>query len=141
MSITAAECKKKALEWYEHFWKFDPTNPDYLALVDPNIVYRVDHNVFNGPEGIATILKMAKFLYPTGQTREFTSVIAEGNEVSTEITVRAVTNKGTDYENFYAVHFKFNDDGTIAEIFEHPDSAYCLEMFSYDGFQEYMATP
>ncbi len=141
MAKTTAELKKLAVEWYEHFWNFDPTKPEYVNLVDPNIVYRVDHNVYNGVEGIATILKMAKFLYPTGQHREFTSIIGEGNEVSTEITVTAVTNKGVDYENYYAVHFRFNDEGQITEIFEHPDSAYCLDTFSYDGFMEYMAQP
>ncbi len=141
MSITTAECKEKALGWYEQFWKFDPTKQESLDWVDPNIVYRVNHDVFEGPNGVALILKMARFLYPTGQTREFTSVIAEGNEVSTEITVRAVTNSGADYENYYAVHFKFNDEGKIIEIFEHPDSTYCDNKFSYDGLQEYLATP
>ncbi len=141
MSITAAECKKRALEWYEYFWIFDPENPEHLALVNPDIKYRVDHNVYEGVAGIATVLKMAKFLYPTGQTRNITSAIAEGNEAALEITVTAVTNKGVDYENFYGVHFKFDDEGRIVEIFEHPDSVYCQEMFSYDGFMEYMAQP
>ncbi len=141
MSITAAECKKKALEWYDTFWVFDPSNPEHLAKVDPNILYKVDHNVYEGVAGICTVLKMAQFLYPTGQERNYTSAIAEGNEVALEITVTAVTNKGEDYENFYGVHFRFNDDGTIAEIFEHPDSVYCMEKFSYDGFMEYMETP
>lgn len=122
-----------ATEWFDAFGTFDPAQ--YEHLVEPDAYYKVGHDEYFGREGFGTIAKIAKFLYPTGANIQVTDMIACGNKVATRVTTRAVTNMGVAYENYYAVHFVFSDDGRIAELYEFLDTAYCHEKFSFEGME------
>ena len=124
-------------EFYDAFLTFDPAQ--YEHLVEPDAYYEVGHNQFHGHEGVRTVAKMARFLYPNGLRMEIQDMIVEGNKVAMRITTRAVTNKGEDYENFYSVHLLISDSGRIAEVYEFLDSAYANEKFSHDGLEAALA--
>ena len=135
---TAERHRKLVREYYESFCTFDPAQ--YEHLVEADAYYEVGHNQYHGHEGFRTVAKMARFLYPNGLQMEIKDMIVEGNKVATRITTRAVTNKGEDYENYYAVHFLISDDGRIAELYEFTDTAYAHQKFSYDGFEAMLAS-
>lgn len=98
------------------------------------------HSEYHGHEGFRTVSKIAKFLYPNGSNLEIRDTIVEGNKVAAKVTVRAITNKGEDYENYYAVHFLISDQDRVAELYEFPDTAYALEKFSHDGLEALLAS-
>lgn len=128
--------KKLSIEWLDNFRKY--SLDDFKAHVVPEALYRVGHDVFQGPEGFAQVAKTARFLYPNGLHEEYTSIMVDGNRVAIEVVVTAVTNKDEDYENFYVVTFLYTDDYLVSYVGEYPDSAYCLQKFSYEGLEEYM---
>lgn len=124
-------------DWYDLFCTFDPAK--YEHMVEPGAYYKVAHDEYRGLEGFRTVAKIASFLYPNGINFEITDMIVEGNKVAVRITTRAITNKGEDYENFYAVHLLISDSDRIAELYEFPDTAYALEKFSHDGLEAVLA--
>ncbi|MCS5721826.1 nuclear transport factor 2 family protein [Herbiconiux sp. CPCC 203407] len=134
--ITDIDVKSRqlAMQFYDYFCTFDPAV--YEHLVEPDAYYKVGHAEYFGHEGFANVAKVAKFVYPNGLTPEITDVIVEGYKVALKVTTRAVTNKGLDYENFYAVHFRFSENGKVAELNEFPDTAYALEKFSHEGIED-----
>ena len=129
--------RKLVREWFDLFCTFDAAR--YEVMVEPDAYYKVAHSEFHGREGFGTVAKMARFLYPNGLKFEITDMVAEGNKVATRVTTRAVTNKGEDYENYYAVHFLISEDGRIAELYEFTDTAYAHEKFSHDGLEAALA--
>ncbi|RXZ68076.1 nuclear transport factor 2 family protein [Agromyces albus] len=133
-----AKSRELALHFYDYFCTFDPAV--YEHLVEPDAYYKVGHEEYFGHEGFATVAKVAKFLYPNGLEPEITDIIVEGYKVALKVTTRAVTNAGLDYENFYAVHFRFSEAGRVAELNEFPDTAYALQKFSQEGIEELFAS-
>ena len=134
----ASHYRKLVQDWYDIFCTFEPEK--YEHLVEPDAYYKVGHDEHRGHEGFATIAKMSRFLYPNGMKFEITDSIVEGNKVAVQITTRAVTNKGEDYENYYSVHLHFSEEDRIAELYEFTDMAYALQKFSLEGFEEYLAS-
>ncbi|MCS5721832.1 hypothetical protein N1028_15795 [Herbiconiux sp. CPCC 203407] len=130
--------RELALHFYDHYLTLDPAV--YEPIVEPDAYYKVGHTEYFGHEGFATVVKSIKFLYPNGLTPEITDIIVDGYKVALKVTTRAVTNAGLDYENFYAVHFRFSENGKVAELYEFLDSAYANEKFSYEGFVEALSS-
>lgn len=133
----ASHYRKLVQDWYDLFCTFEPEK--YEHMVEPDAYYKVAHDEYHGREGFATIAKIARFLYPNGMKFEITDSIVEDNKVAVKITTRAVTNKGEDYENYYAVHLLISEEDRIAELYEFPDTAYALDKFSHDGLEAYLA--
>ena len=117
--------------WLDAYCTFDPAQYEHLLTEDP--YYRVAHSEHHGREGFAEVARLAAQLYPNGMRPEIEQVIVEGNHVAARITVTAVTNKGEDYFNYYALHLEVTDDGRIAKQFEYPDTAYGQDKFSFEG--------
>ncbi|WP_461171105.1 nuclear transport factor 2 family protein [Arthrobacter sp. Z1-15] len=132
----ASKSRELAIQFYDHFCTFDPAA--YEHLVEPDAYYKVGHSEYFGHEGFATVAKIAKFLYPNGMQPEITDIVVEDYKAALKVTTRAVTNKGLDYENFYSVHFRFSEEGRVAELNEFPDTAYALEKFSHEGIEEWL---
>lgn len=133
----ASRYRKLAQDWYDVFCTFDPSK--YEHMVEPDAYYKVAHSEYHGREGFAIVAKTARFLYPNGMSFEITDMIVEDHKVALQITTRAVTNKGEEYENFYAVHLHFSDADRIAELYEFTDTAYAVQKFSYDGMEAALA--
>ena len=123
--------RKLIRDWFDLFCTFDPAQ--YEHMVEADAYYKVAHSEYHGREGFGTVAKMSRFLYPNGLNFEINDMIVEDYKVATRVTTRAVTNKGEDYENYYAVHFLISDEGRIAELYEYTDTAYAQEKFSTDG--------
>ena len=114
-SADGAERQRQLVrEFYGAFLTFDPSRYEHLVVEDA--YYKVGHNEYRGRESFATIAAISRFLYPNGLDMEFDDLIVEGNKAAARVTTRAVTNTGADYENFYAVHLTFTDDGRVAEV-------------------------
>lgn len=123
-----------ATDWLDRFSSGDPAKFEHL--VEPDAYYKVGHNEYHGLEGFLEIAKYTRFLYPNGSDLQITDAIAEGNKIACQVTVKAITNAGLDYENFYAVIMILSENGLIAEQYEFPDTAYALTKFSYEGMEE-----
>jgi ketosteroid isomerase-like protein len=59
---------------------------------------------------------------------EYHQVFHDGNFVIAHCSLRATTRSGRDYENQYALFYRF-DDLLITEAWEHTDTAYAFSRF------------
>jgi ketosteroid isomerase-like protein len=62
-------------------------------------------------------------------TWEYHQVLHDGDFVVAHCSLRATTQSGQDYENQYALLYRFRED-EIAESWEHTDTAYAFARFS-----------
>ena len=65
---------------------------------------------------------------PETMKREYHTFVAEGDHVAVWLTMTAETTGGADYTNDY--HFLYRcENGRIAEVWEHLDTAYAYSRF------------
>lgn len=104
--------RQVVLDSVEAFGSFDPER--YEPRLTQNPRYRIGKSVHDGRDGSAWAARMGRTLYPRGQSRRTAhSLIAQGDAVAALATVEAVTNKGEEYENVYALFFEF-ENGLIS---------------------------
>ena len=115
------------LEYLELFRTWDPGKYEPFLTDDP--VYRVGETVHRGKEGFARVARYGAELYPNGMSPEIQGVIADGDSVAVRMVMRAVTNKGVDYENTYLLWFDL-DGGRIAAQWEIMDFRVTAEKFA-----------
>jgi ketosteroid isomerase-like protein len=83
-----------------------------------------------GREAVVRLVSGAtdRFYRSGSMRREYHCFVAEANLVSSWFTMSAVTTQGEDYTNDY--HFLLRcEDGRIAEVWEHLDTAYSMSKF------------
>lgn len=114
------------LEYLKVFRTWDPAQYERFLTDDP--VYRVGETEHRGKEGFARVARYGAELYPNGTSPEIQGVVAEGDSVAVRMVMRAVTNKGVDYENTYLLWFDL-DDGRIAAQWEIMDFRVTAEKF------------
>ena len=115
------------LDFLEAYTTFDPAQYEKFLTAKPT--YQVGMTVHEGREGFADVARYGRILYPNGQERRILHhVIAEGDVVSVLMTVHAVTNNGSRYENIYSVIYEL-DDGLIAKQFEILDFRVSADKF------------
>jgi ketosteroid isomerase-like protein len=66
---------------------------------------------------------------------EIIHVAADGDLVVLLVRVRAELHNGTDYDNFYAFHMRF-EEGQVAEVWELLDSAYAFSTGAWEILYE-----
>jgi ketosteroid isomerase-like protein len=84
-------------------------------------------------EGREAVVRLAggasdRFYRSGSIRRDYHTFVAEGDLVSVWFTMTAVTTSGEDYTNDY--HYLFRcEDGRVAEVWEHLDTAYAISKF------------
>ena len=116
-----------ALAFLDAFGSGDPQR--YLPFLSDEPTWRVFHSERTGREAITALGDLAQRLYPTGYEREIQSVLVDGSRVAVQSILRAVTNAGRDYENYYVMLFEFASDGRIDTVWEYLDLAYAGPRF------------
>jgi ketosteroid isomerase-like protein len=118
--------RELVLAFLEAFGTFQPDKFLHFMTDDPT--WRVFQNERRGRQAIAELADIAATLYPTGAEREIQAVVAEGDWVVVQSILRAITNKGEDYENYYVLIFELRD-GRIDAVSEYLNSAYAQSKF------------
>ena len=87
-----------------------------------------------GREAVARLTRGAseRFYRAGSMQRRYHCFVAEGDRVSVWFTMNAVTAAGEDHTNDYHCLFRC-EDGRIAEVWEHLDTAYALSKFKADA--------
>ena len=99
------------------FRTWDPAQYEPYLTDDP--VYHVGRRRAPGPGRLAQVTRYGAELYPNGTNPEIEAMVAEGDSVAVRLVMRAVTNKGEDYENTYLLWFDL-EDGRIARAVGDP---------------------
>ena len=123
---TALTNQEIVLEFLEAFATYDPDKFLHFMTDDPT--WRVFQNERRGRKAIADLAAVAASLYPTGAAREIQAVVSEGDKVVVQSILRAVTNKGEDYENYYVLIFELRD-GLIDTVWEYLNLVYAQSKF------------
>ena len=119
--------KRLVLEFLEVFLSFDPSKYEHLLTDAPT--HQVGMSRRSGREGFRDIAEHGRRLYPHGiASRTVHAMLGEGNDVAVLTSMRAVTNKGVDYENLYGMFFEI-DGGRIASMTELLDNRVAAEKF------------
>ena len=113
--------------YLEVFRTWDPAQYEVFLTEEP--VYHVGQTEHRGRAGFAQVARYGAELYPNGTNPEIEAMIAEGDAVAVRLVMRAVTNKGEDYENTYLLWFDL-EDGKIARQWEILDFRYAGEKFN-----------
>ena len=122
-----------ALAFLEAFGSRDPER--YLPFLSEDPTWRVFHSERKGRDAIVALGKVAAQLYPSDYAREIQCVIADGDRVAVQSILRAVTNAGLDYENYYVMLFEFAPDGRIDTVWEYLNLVYANERFDLSAVQ------
>jgi ketosteroid isomerase-like protein len=102
----------------------------YLELMTPEPVWRVFHSERRGTSEVRHLREhIVQTLYPHGNEVEVQAVVAEGDRVVVQQTIRAVTNKGEDYLNFYVLVYELTADGRIHTVWEYLNNLYSQDKF------------
>lgn len=118
------------LDFLEAFGTYDPDK--FLSFMTEQPTWRVFQSERRGRQAIAELAAIAAGLYPTGATREIQAVVSEGDRVVVQSILRAVTNKGEDYENYYVLIFELHD-GRIDTVWEYLNLVYAQSKFLPPG--------
>ena len=118
------------LDFLEAFGTYDPDKFLHFMTDDPT--WRVFQSERRGRQAIVELAAIAARLYPTGAAREIQAVVSEGDRVVVQSILRAVTNKGEDYENFYVLIFELRD-GLIDTVWEYLNLVYAQSKFLLPG--------
>lgn len=94
---------------------------DQVSWLIPGSVPKVS-GVHKGKDGIVAFLKAIGPAVPNGMQSEIRRVYGDGDAVVVELTNRAKTAKGRDYENEYCFVFEL-EAGKIRRIREYTDTA------------------
>jgi uncharacterized protein (TIGR02246 family) len=127
MSTRSEENRLLVLEFLDAFATHDPDR--FLPLMSDDPTWRVFHSERRGREAISELAKIAAALYPHGTRREIQAVLADDDRVVVQSVLRAVTNKGEDYENYYVLVYELVD-GRIDVVWEYLDLVYAREKFA-----------
>jgi ketosteroid isomerase-like protein len=122
--------RELVLAFLEAFGTFEPDKFVHFMTDDPT--WRVFQSERRGRQAIAELAAIAAGLYPTGAAREIQAVVSEGDRVVVQSILRAVTNKGENYENYYVLIFELRD-GRIDTVWEYLNSAYAQSKFLLPG--------
>ena len=114
------------LDFLDAFASYDPDKFLHFMTDDPT--WRVFQNERRGRPAIRELAAIAVGLYPTGAAREIQAVVSEGDRVVVQSILRAVTNKGEDYENYYVLIFELRD-GRIHTVWEYLNLVYAQSKF------------
>jgi ketosteroid isomerase-like protein len=117
------------IAFFSAFLTWDPAQ--YERYLTDDATYQGGRTVLTGREGFRSIAALGRHLYPDGLDWEFESIFGEEQRTFLRMVVRAVPNRGTPYENYYAMSFDFADDGRISAQREYTDTAYARERFDY----------
>jgi ketosteroid isomerase-like protein len=115
------------LDFLDAFLTFDPARYEHLLVEEPT--HQVGMSRRSGREGFRDIARHGRRLYPHGiADRTIHALLAEGRDVAVLTSMRAVTNKGEDYENLYGMFFEV-DGGRIASMTELLDDRVAAAKF------------
>jgi uncharacterized protein len=114
------------LDFLDAFATYDPDQ--FLRFMTDDPTWRVFQSERRGRQAIADLAAIAAGLYPTGAAREIQAVVSEGDRVVVQSILRAVTNKGEDYENYYVLIFELRD-GLIDTVWEYLNLVYAQSKF------------
>jgi hypothetical protein len=118
------------LDFLEAFGTYDPEK--FLHFMSDDPTWRVFQSERRGRQAIIELAGIAAGLYPAGAAREIQAVVSEGDRVVVQSILRAVTNKGEDYENFYVLIFELRD-GLIDTVWEYLNLVYAESKFLLPG--------
>jgi uncharacterized protein (TIGR02246 family) len=122
--------RRLALEFLDAFATYDAER--FLPLMSDDPTWRVFHSERRGRDAIAELAGIAAKLYPNGNEREIQAVVSEGDRVVVQSILRAVTNKGVDYENYYVMVMELRD-GLVDTVWEYLDLVYAQARFDTSG--------
>ena len=122
--------QQMVLDFLEAFGTYDPEK--FLPFMTDDPTWRVFQSERRGRHAIAELAGIAAGLYPTGAAREIQAVVSEGDRVVVQSILRAVTNKGEDYENYYVLIFELRD-GRIDTVWEYLNLVYAQSKFLLPG--------
>jgi ketosteroid isomerase-like protein len=119
--------KQLVIEFLDAFLGFDPSQYEHLLTDEPT--HQVGMSRRTGREGFRDIAEHGRRLYPHGIAgRTLHALLGEGDDVAVLTSMRAVTNKGVDYENLYGMFFQL-EDGRIASMTELLDNRVAATSF------------
>jgi limonene-1,2-epoxide hydrolase len=122
--------RQLVLDFLEAFATHDPDK--FFPFMTDDPTWRVFQSERRGRPAIAELAAIAAGLYPTGAAREIQAVVSEGDRVVVQSILRAVTNRGEDYENYYVLIFELVD-GRIDTVWEYLNLVYAQSKFLLPG--------
>jgi ketosteroid isomerase-like protein len=124
---SVANTKRTVIEFLDAFLTFEVDAFDHLLGEDP--LHQVGVNRRAGRAGFHEIARIGKKLYPNGiSKRVHHALLSDGRTVATLLSMRALTNRGVDYENLYGMFFDVHD-GRIVTMIEALDGRVAAEAF------------
>jgi ketosteroid isomerase-like protein len=128
-----AQAKRVVLQFLDAFLSFEPDAFGDLLVRDP--LHQVGMSTRHGREGFLEIARLGRVLYPSGiRDRVHHVLVSEGSTVATLVSMRAVTNRGVDYENLYGMFFDVHD-GRIAAMVDVLDDRVASAAFDLDAIR------
>ncbi|MCB0996485.1 MAG: nuclear transport factor 2 family protein [Acidimicrobiales bacterium] len=126
-SSATASAKRTVLAFLDAFLSFEPDAFDSMLCADP--LHQVGVNRRTGKDAFREIARIGRILYPQGiADRTHHLLVSDGRTVATLVSMRAVTNRGVDYENLYGMFFDVHD-GQIVTMIEGLDNRVAAEAF------------
>jgi len=115
-----ARAKRAVLAFLDAFLSFEPEAFEPMLLADP--LHQIGVSRRTGRAAFREIARIGRILYPKGiADRVHHVLVSDGRTVATLVSMRAVTNKGVDYENLYGMFFDVHE-GRIASLIEALDN-------------------
>jgi ketosteroid isomerase-like protein len=130
---SSAAAKRVVLRFLDAFLTFEPGAYEPMLIRDP--VHKVGMSTRHGRSGFAEVARLGRQLYPSGiRDRVHHVLVSDGATVATLVSMRAVTNRGVDYENLYGMFFDVHG-GRIVSMVEVLDHRVAAEAFDLDGIR------
>jgi hypothetical protein len=133
--MSVADHKKSFLAFFAALGRADRAG--LRALVTDDLVWVVPRSAIapfagrhTGAERILDLMLSAvsETFEPGSQQAEATLLVGEGDVVVGEVHMRALSRRGSTYDNWYCFIMEFRD-GRIREIREHVDTAHAVRFF------------
>jgi ketosteroid isomerase-like protein len=124
------EQEHRNVQVVENFRAAFKAGSGYLEFLTDEPVWRVFHSERRGTSEVRHLREhIVQTLYPHGNEVEVQAVVAEGDRVIVQQTIRAITNAGEDYLNYYVLVYELTDDGRIHTVWEYLNNLYSQDKF------------
>jgi len=130
----SADATRTALAFLDAFLAFDPDR--YQPLLGDDPAHQVGMSRRSGRAGFDDVARAGRVLYPNGvEGRTHHVLVSDGRTVATLMSLRAVTNKGVDYENLYGMFLDVHAGRVVnvVEVLDHRVAQAAFDLSALGG--------